>query len=203
MMNTVRRINGRALSRSPPIIFDYPPPLPQRFKPPPAPKPKRSDVFTELMDGIKKITQQPDVLALLLLALIIVYDISHLDRLASFLGRKEAVKPFADWISSNKTQIAGLIILFPALYKFPQRSRWIAFGVAFLTIFAMAPQNLLVYLFISAGILLYWQIPRPEFRLFLLIVAGVYFYILFVETVPDPVPVTPPNPVPVVERRKG
>ncbi|APG77739.1 hypothetical protein [Sanxia atyid shrimp virus 1] len=167
-----------------PRFFTRPPPMMPRGPPPQARKSARSrkngqssDFFEGVLDALRRTSSQPDVLCLLALALLVAYDITHIDRLAAFFSARTSTTQLGSWISANSQVIAGLVILLPGLYKFPVKSRFIAGIVTFVTVLALPSQSSYVYFAVSLGMTVFWQVRQPGIRLVLFSALLLYLYV--------------------------
>lgn len=159
--------------------------------PKPPPKPKTPDILDKLIAGVKSISSKPTLIVLLIVSALVAYDVSHVDKLGSYLASKPATAAIGEWVNDNKARVGGVIISFPAIYMFPTKNRVLAAFVVFLLLMVLPPVDFFYYLVGTLATVLYFQVPDSTVRLLILGFGAFWFFLSAnAGTLPTPAPPT-------------
>jgi len=157
------------------------------------PAPQQMDVFEKFVKGVKGIANKPELLALIVVALFIFYDVTHIARFHTWLSQRPSTAVLGSWVAENATRVAGIVIMAPGLYMVPINRRLLSIAIVSLIIFILPPVESYLYLLAGTALVLYFQVPDVTFRTMLLAVSFAWVWLGYLAESPMPATTVPPT----------
>jgi len=187
-------------SSASPMILDTTLPPPPPVPAPPRQRPER-DVFEKFVQGVKGIANKPELLALVVVALFIFYDVTHITRFHTWLSQRPSTAVLGAWIADNSARVAGIVIMTPGLYMVPSSRRLLAIAIVSLIIFILPPVESYLYLLAGTALVLYFQVPDTTFRTMLIALLFAWVWLGYLTETSAPTPASQSTTTPPPARK--